>query len=150
VSGQSSNYSIGFLNILFRSRLIVCEYGNPEIGREHLLLGALAEPLWPEASPELLSFRLGLSPNAVEDLRQAVGCLIDRGESRQPEQGDVPLSESAVQLVAGAERLASELGNSLVRPLHLVLALLREDGALAAALRSAGVTAERVLRALRE
>jgi ATP-dependent Clp protease ATP-binding subunit ClpC len=119
---------------------------HDHVGTEHLLLGVLSLP--DEVGARALA-ALGLELAAARaQVMRAVGLP---GEPSPPE---LPVTPPARDALAGALREAIDLGSTIVRPEHVLLALLRErDGVAMRVLLGAGVDPRRLreeVRALSE
>ncbi len=108
--------------VIFFARYEASCFGSPYIETEHILLGLIRE------NREL--FRL--IPNLqVDDVRKTIEQALGTREKTLTSV-DLPLSnESKRVLVYGAEE-AERLASKAITPAHLLLALLRETGSMAA------------------
>src|SRR4030095_7832749 len=108
--------------VIFTARYEVSQFGAPAIETEHLLLGLLRE------EKSILSRFFPAHPS-VHVIRKQIERRVVRRE-KIPTSLEVPLSvESKNVLRYGAEESAS-LSNREIRPEHLLLGLLKEEGSL--------------------
>jgi len=106
-----------------------------EVQPGHLLLGLLADPGG-------LAARALAAQAPLDRIGAAVAATLGTGE--HDHQGEtVPFSPEARRVLAITLREALRLGHNYVGTEHILLALMQEGGALAEALTSVGVTAER-------
>jgi thiamine-phosphate pyrophosphorylase len=108
--------------------------GAAAVSPTHLLLGLLEEE---EGRPALLFAEQGLSPAT---LRSALGCPAESLPEANPGgAGDGPEPASRSPLIYAARELALELaGEGTVATEHLLLALLKAEGGVRAALEAVG------------
>ena len=107
------------------------------VGTEHLLIGILAEGRGVAARV------LGAYRMTVADARRYVSELV--GSGGDPVAGQVPFTPRARNVLLRANRVRLGLGADAVEPEHLLLAVIRDDGGVAARLLSQfGVDPERV------
>jgi ATP-dependent Clp protease ATP-binding subunit ClpA len=91
-----------------------------------------------------------LPPDLANDLQGRIGALLPRSQPL-PAAADMALSAGVRQVLAGAEALSKELDRSNVEPLHLLAAAVGDESAAAAQIfREAGLTREKVVKAIRE
>jgi ATP-dependent Clp protease ATP-binding subunit ClpC len=108
-------------------------FGHGSVGTEHLLLALLAEP--DEIATGVLN-AMGVSAASV-----AADVLQIGGSSQRSSIGYIPLTERARSVLRQAPREAQLLKHGLVWPEHVLLAILRDDSCVAAAiLLHAGIT----------
>ncbi len=119
---------------LFFARYEVSQLGATAIEPEHLLLGIVREPVGPVAA--ILS-SAGCSADTV---RQEVE---RRSATREKiaTSVEIPFAAGTARVLKFAEEEANRLRHSYIAPEHLLTALLREDGSVAASvLTSHGLT----------
>jgi hypothetical protein len=109
---------------VFFARGAACEYGNPIIGTEHLLLGVLRE------DRALLTSLPGRF-DAASDIRTEIQSGIIRGE-RIASSVEVPLSEDSKKSLVLAIESADKLGQRAVDTVHLLVGLLQVESGVAA------------------
>jgi ATP-dependent Clp protease ATP-binding subunit ClpC len=107
------------------------------IGTEHFLLGLIHEGQG-IAARALAS--MGIS---LEEMRQAVRDTIGRGAQPLPESGHIPFTPEAKKVLELSLREAMELGAGYIGTEHILLALIREEGAGAQLLAQAGIDLNR-------
>ncbi len=103
--------------------------GHEEIGTVHLLLG-------------VAGVAIDLLDVAVEPVRAAVVAL--HGSAPTSPRDPLPFSAEAKGALQGANTHALRLGQTVIDPAHLLLALLDAGGGAARALREAGATPSEV------
>jgi hypothetical protein len=111
--------------VIFFARYEASEYGSQHIETEHLLLGLLREDF------PLMIAMLG-STISVDAIRQEIEKHIQRGE-RFSVAIEVPLSAESTRVLRFAGEEADRLGQRNVGTEHMLLGLLREKNARAAA-----------------
>ena len=131
--------------VIFFARYEVSQLGGTSIGPEHLLLGLLREDK--SLIPRLLGER-------DEPVREAIRRLIEE-HSRVGEKistaVEIPLTEAAKDVLKYAAEESEGMSHRHIGTEHLLLGLLRIDGAYAAAvLREHGVGYDAVREALRQ
>ena len=120
---------------LFFSRYESAEQGRLSIRPEHVLLGVIradgrsSRDLWKTANVTL------------DEARAAV---VDPNEPRDAvvEPVQIPFQEATKALFTAAAQEADRLGHTRIATAHVVLALMREDGAASSFLRNRGITLE--------
>jgi ketosteroid isomerase-like protein len=110
--------------VIFFARFEASQYGSPQIGTEHILLGVMRE------GHTLMRQLLGPDVGARQ-IRTEIEKVITKGEtfSRSVE---VPLSGESKKVLQFAAQEAERLGNRYVTTEHFLLGMLRVDGSLAA------------------
>jgi ATP-dependent Clp protease ATP-binding subunit ClpB len=118
--------------------------GSPDFEPEHLAKALLEQE---QGVAEALLRRIGADPKLV-------GGRIDESLERLPKiQGGEPGSRMSQRLLKDldkAEDEAKKLGDEYVSTEHLLLALAQDKGAIGEALKSSGVTRERILASLKD
>ncbi len=119
---------------------------NPQVTPEHLL-GVLLEQDAGVVAPVLQ--KLGAAPQQV---RAEVNAALERLPTVSGDGGaeSTGASGEIVQVLRGAERAARELEDEYVSTEHVLLALADGKSGAGAALRAAGATRERLLKAIAE
>ena len=148
IPAQSSlfaRFTMALRQALFFSRYESATLGRLVIRPEHVLLGVIrgdgrsSRDLWKTAGVTL------------DEARAAV---VDPNEPRDEvvEPVQIPFQSATKALFAAAAAEADRLGHGRIATAHVVLALMREEGAASSFLRSRGVTLEtaRVAAALAE
>lgn len=119
---------------VFFARYEASQYGSPQIGTEHLLLG-----LWRERRAMMAKLFPGKSASESQ-IRAEVEKRIERGE-RIPTSADMPLSEENRNVLKLAVETADRLGYKHISPEHLLIAILHVGKSVAAQiLKDGGVT----------
>jgi ATP-dependent Clp protease ATP-binding subunit ClpB len=143
---QPDRFTIKSQEALQAAQGLADERRNPQSTPEHLLAVLLEQP---GGLVVPILRKLGAEPAAV---RQAVGQALDA----LPTLSGAPASEPAgasgeiVQILRSAEKETRELGDEYVSTEHLTLAISSHPGKAGEALRAAGATHERLLKALSE
>ncbi|HTU00880.1 MAG TPA: Clp protease N-terminal domain-containing protein, partial [Candidatus Sulfotelmatobacter sp.] len=119
--------------------------GHPQIEAEHLAIALLSQD---EGVASRLVEKAGGSPSAlVQRLQQALGRL-PRVSGPAGAPGQVYISPRVNEVLNAAEAEAQRMKDEYVSVEHLLLALAdMTDGAVADALRAAGLTREKLLEA---
>ncbi len=112
--------------VIFFARYEASQYGSPYIETEHLLLGLLRE------DPVLCREFLGPTSIAA-DIRTAIERQITRGE-RVSTSVEMPLTEECKKVLKLAAEESDRLGQRHIGTEHVLVALLRVEGSLAAQL----------------
>lgn len=118
---------------LFFSRYESAKLGRLKIRPEHVLLGVIrgdgrsSRDLWKTAGVTL------------DEVRAAV---VDPNEPRDEVVGPIPFQDATKALFTVAAQEADRLGHTRIATAHVVLALMREEGAASSFLRSRGITLE--------
>jgi Clp amino terminal domain, pathogenicity island component len=112
--------------VIFFARYEASQYGSPYIETEHLLLGLLRE------DPVLCRQFLGPTSVAV-DIRTDIERHITRRE-RISTSVEMPLTEECRKVLKLAAEEADRLGHRHIGTEHVLVALLRVEGSLAARL----------------
>jgi hypothetical protein len=112
--------------VIFFARYEASQYGSPNIETEHLLLGLLRE------DPVLCKQFLGPTSVAA-DIRAEIERQITR-RGRIPTSVEMPLTEECRKVLKLAAEEADRLGNRHIGTEHVLVALLRVEGSLAARL----------------
>ena len=112
--------------VIFFARYEASEYGSQDIDTEHLLLGLLREDF------PLMTAMIG-SKISADAFRQEIEKHMQRGE-RFSVGTEVPLSAESSHVLKFAGEEADRLGQRNVGTEHMLLALLREKKARAAAI----------------
>ena len=118
---------------LFFSRYESAKLGRLTIRPEHVLLGVIrsdghsSRDLWKTAGVTL------------DDARAVV---VDPDEPRDEVVGPLPFQDATRVLFTAAAQEADRLGHKRIATAHVVRALMREEGAASAFLRSRGITLE--------
>jgi ATP-dependent Clp protease ATP-binding subunit ClpC len=115
---------------IFFARYEAIQSGSQKIETHHLLLGLLRED-WEAFEPFLKS----------HDRATAIRSEIER---RFPHKPAMPLSHRAKCALADAAEESQRLGHSMTEPVHMVLGLLRQPGAVAEILAPDGMRVEAV------
>ncbi|MGA8501796.1 MAG: Clp protease N-terminal domain-containing protein [Candidatus Sulfotelmatobacter sp.] len=121
--------------VIFFARYEASNYGSPEIGTEHLLLGLLRENKnlygwFPKATPESLRQRINASSAKLPSTLTSV---------------DLPLNSAAKRVLKFAADEADRLAHRHIGTEHLFLGLLDEEACLAARfLREAGADGDNI------
>jgi ATP-dependent Clp protease ATP-binding subunit ClpC len=111
--------------VLFFARYEASEFGALAIEPEHLLLGLLREPAG--ALQQLVSTPPAAVDRIVAETRQRM-----HAREKISTSVEIPFSRPAqVALVYAAEE-ADRLTHATIRPVHLLLGLLHEEGTIAA------------------
>jgi hypothetical protein len=122
--------------VIFFARYEASQYGSPYIETEHLLLGLLRE------NPDLTRVVLP-SKTSIDAIRQQIGEHATRGEKTSTSI-DLPLSNESKRVLAYAAEEAERLLSKHIGSEHLLLGLLRENGAFGAQLlNSQGLSLDR-------
>src|SRR5215813_2148866 len=118
--------------------------GSPDFEPEHLAKALLTQE---QSVAEALLRRIGADPNLVS-------ARVDESLERLPKiQGGEPGSRMSQRLLKDldkAEDEAKKLGDEYVSTEHLLLALAQDKGAIGEALKSSGVTRDRILASLKD
>jgi hypothetical protein len=112
--------------VIFFARYEASQYGSPYIETEHLLLGLLRE------DPALCRQFLGPT-NVAADIRTEIERQITRRE-RVSTSVEMPLTEECKKVLNLAAEESERLGNRYIDTEHVLVALLRVEGSLAARL----------------
>jgi ketosteroid isomerase-like protein len=112
--------------VIFFARYEASEYGSRHIDTEHLLLGLMREDF------PLMSSMIG-SNISVDKIRQEIEKIIERGQ-RFSVGIEVPLSTGSRRVLKFAGEEADRFAQRQVGTEHMLLALLREKNARAAAI----------------
>jgi ATP-dependent Clp protease ATP-binding subunit ClpA len=112
--------------VIFFARFEASQYGSPYIETEHLLLGLLRE------DPELRRRFLG-STSVAADIRTEIERQITRRE-RISTSVEVPLTNECKRVLTLAAEEADRLGHRHIGTEHVLVSMLRVEGALAARL----------------
>jgi uncharacterized protein (TIGR02246 family) len=112
--------------VIFFARYEASQYGSPYIETEHLLLGLLRE------DPALCRQFLGPT-NVAADIRTEIERQITRRE-RVSTSVEMPLTEECKKVLNLAAEESERLGNRYIGTEHVLVALLRVEGSLAARL----------------
>ncbi|QTQ14260.1 ATP-dependent chaperone ClpB [Treponema parvum] len=116
---------------------------HSEIGLEHILMA-------------LLQQKDGLVPPLIERIGANVQSLIQKtqelldSDPRISGNTQTVLSNEAQKILAKAEKEMSDLHDRYLSTEHILLAITKSDGRTAEVLRSAGITHEAVLKALKD
>jgi DNA-binding transcriptional regulator YhcF (GntR family) len=143
-SGGSNayNFSGEMRAALARSRDESIRLGHEYVGTEHIVLGLVHGD--DDPATRLLAY-LGVDRG---DLRDRIASVVKTGRSRST--GDRPYTSRAKKVLELAMRAAREMGQNTVGADHLLLGVLNEEKGIGAqVLHSMGVTAERVVSAMR-
>ena len=123
--------------VIFFARYEASNFGSPWIEAHHLLLGLLRES-WDVFEPFL-------------KWREQAFAIRKEIEQRFPQQAppvptavDLPLSHQSKRALAYAAEESQRFGHGSIEPVHLVLGLLREPGAVAEILGRYGMGLEAV------
>jgi ATP-dependent Clp protease ATP-binding subunit ClpC len=111
--------------VIFFARYEASQFGAPAIDAEHILLGLMRED-------KALSNRFFLRSHlTIEVVRREIeNNTVPR--ERPPQTIDLPLSAEAKRVLAHAVEESERLNHRHTGTEHLLLALLREEGSLAA------------------
>jgi ATP-dependent Clp protease ATP-binding subunit ClpC len=110
--------------VIFFARYEASQFGSPDIGTEHLLLGILRED-------KALTNRFLRSHASVESIRKQIeGHTVIR--EKVSTSVDLPLSNESKRVLAYAGEEAERLTNQHIGTEHLLLGLLREEKCFAA------------------
>ena len=121
--------------VLIEARRAAARLGHEYVGTEHLLLGLLGA-----AGEALAPFLLGRRPAAMA---AAVERRVPPGDPAAVGREDLPYTSRAKHTLELATDEARRLGHDGLRPEHLLLGLLREEGGVGGqALREAGLELE--------
>lgn len=112
--------------VIFFARYEASQYGSKTIETEHLLLGLFRED-------HALVRRFLHERGGMQSIRDTIESQITRGE-RISTSVEVPLSTECKRILNNAAEEAERLGAQYVATEHLLLAILREHGTLAARL----------------
>jgi len=139
---EFARYTEHAKRVVFFGRYEASQYGSREIGTEHLLLGlfrgdrALARKLLGSGS---LIWQYASSRKSIESIRHDVRIVGPKLSTSE----DIPLSNESKRVLKCAAEEADQFNDQHIRSEHLVLALLRQDGSVAARLlNKEGVTLE--------
>jgi ATP-dependent Clp protease ATP-binding subunit ClpA len=127
------------IRVVFFARREVAERPRLAIEPEHLLLGVL------DSEPVLVTGHLA-SDWSIDRLRKE---LTGPTRSNLEEDVELPFTPGAETVLQRAAFEADRSGSSLVRPAHVLLALLDESQAVSKLLHAAGVTREAVAASLK-
>src|SRR5688572_30620571 len=111
--------------VLFFARYEASEFGSLSIEPEHLLLGLLREPA-------------GLVRQLLSTPPASVGAVIAETKRRMharekfPTSVEIPFSGSTKLALTYAAEEADRLLHGQIKPVHLLVGLLREEGTVAA------------------
>jgi ATP-dependent Clp protease ATP-binding subunit ClpC len=112
--------------------------GHDRIGTEHLLLGLLRE------GEGLAARALAALDVSVEEARAQVVRLVGRGDGPDVRTGQIPFTPRAKQALELGLREAMTLGHDYIGTEHVLLGLVRSEGAGARALWELGVGPDNV------
>ena len=112
--------------VIFFARYEASQYGSHTIETEHLLLGLFRED-------HALARKFLNERGGIQSIRDAIESQITRGE-RISTSVEVPLSAESKRVLHYAAEEAARLGAKHIATEHLLLGILREDGARAARL----------------
>ncbi|HET9671725.1 MAG TPA: ATP-dependent chaperone ClpB [Actinomycetota bacterium] len=115
---------------------------HQQIEPEHLLYALLADP---EGVVFPVLHQLGVVP---KQLRDRVGEILDGRPKVYAEGVQVSMAAATARLLEAAAHEAEQLTDEYVSTEHLLLAMLRGDGAVTRLLEESGVTRDAVLQAL--
>jgi hypothetical protein len=122
---------------LFYSRYEASQFGSRTISTEHLLLGVLREGKGGVCGRCVAAFHV-----SVDDIRKEVERVTERGE-KVSTSVEIPFTAEMKRVLQYAADEADRLMDKSIRPEHLLLGLLREEGCMAASiLASRGMTLE--------
>jgi hypothetical protein len=128
--------------VIFFARYEACQYGSPYIETEYLLLGLLRE------DPALLSRFVGPTSIAA-DIRTEIERQIPPRERIISTSVEVPLTNECKKVLTLAAEEADRLGHRHVGTEHVLAAMLRVEGSLAARLlREKGLKPEAIRKQL--
>jgi ATP-dependent Clp protease ATP-binding subunit ClpC len=137
-------YSESARRALFFARYEVSQLGATEIDTEHLLLGLIREP-HVRIARLLASWDL-----TAEGIRQDLEARV-AARARIPTSVEIPFSAAVRRILQYAAQEADQVDQHDIRPVHLLAALLREEGSVAASmLTSHGAGLDAVRRAIVE
>ena len=135
-------YSEKARRVIFFARYETSLFGQGTIEPEHLLLGMLRECL------PILYELLGLEVPWAE-MRTRIEEKLGPANPRISTSVDLPLSESAKQVLGLAEEECDQLGGGTLEIGHLLLGLVREESFAAQLLRERGADPEKIREKLR-
>ena len=128
--------------VLFFAREAVSRHGGDKITPRHLVLGIL------RAVPGSIG-QFMTSPGWSEQLIEERFVAMMDGEPLLPESTSIPFASASQLVLDRAAQGADDLGAAVIRPEHLLLPLLDDDGTKDV-LRDAGITSDRILRYLKQ
>jgi ATP-dependent Clp protease ATP-binding subunit ClpC len=118
-------YTAAARKTIFFARYEASQFGNAEIGIEHLLLGILREDL-------ALAIRLLGTAEKAHAVRRQVEERIPRGGEKLATSVDLPLNQDAKRALDYAGAAADRFGHRHIGTEHLLAGLLQEERTLAA------------------
>ena len=138
------NYSDEARRVIFFARWETSQFGNNAIDTKHIFLGLIRERDHDGVPSKLSALFLKLIPrHEGECLIAAVEETIARGEPVSTSV-DLPLTESAKEVLANVETVAHQHGHREIRPVHILAALIEVDSELAEILSQHGVKRDAV------
>jgi ATP-dependent Clp protease ATP-binding subunit ClpC len=114
--------------IVFAAQEQARELGHDYIGTEHLLLALLRQP---ESVPATALTDLGVT---YEDAREDVLRIVGRGEGAR--SGHIPFTPRSKKVLELSLRESLRLKDKAIRPVHLLLGIVREGEGVAALIMS--------------
>ncbi len=136
-------YTTKALRVIFMARYEVSQFGASSIETEHLLLGLLREEI------SILSRFFPAHPS-LDEIRKQIEERVAIHE-QIPTSLDVPLSVESKNVLLYTAEEADSLSHQDIRPEHLLLGLLKEEGSLGEKiLRKNGVEYSAVRKELEE
>jgi ATP-dependent Clp protease ATP-binding subunit ClpA len=126
--------------VLFYARWIVSELGGTTIEPEHSLLGLM------RTQPAAVISTLAQRTSADDMIRELRGRVAQ--DEKVSKEVDIPFSEATEEVLVRAVEEARGLDTLVVRPEHMLLALLYGETAISSILREHGVEASSVRKHL--
>jgi ATP-dependent Clp protease ATP-binding subunit ClpA len=154
------SYSIRAKQVIFLTRLESGARGAQMLDVDDLVAGLITEDQ--NAIPSALA-RLGmtgefmnspehypfLSPDIANSVLESIHQSLPRSQ-QVPISTDMPISPGLQQILSAASDLRKKLQSKEVTPLHLLAATMRGSHSAVQALRDAGITEERVQKAIED
>ncbi len=112
--------------VLFFARYECSQVGSPSIETEHVLLGLIREPTG------LLATILSTPPASLDGVRTELQRRIATTTEKIPPSVEIPFSAQAKRALIYTTEEADRARHSFIGPEHMLLGLLREQGAVAA------------------
>jgi Clp amino terminal domain, pathogenicity island component len=123
-------------NAVADAALVAREWGHDYIGTEHLLLSLYRDP------HGIGAVVLSVSGLSEDQAAEAIAQRVKRGSRAREGRFTEPFTPRAKGALDAARSAAVDLGHGHVGTEHLLLGLLRTDGAAAEVLERAGITPE--------
>jgi ATP-dependent Clp protease ATP-binding subunit ClpC len=123
---------------IFFARYEASQHGTAEIGTPCLLLGILRE------EKDLMARLLPAGKEELARLSADVEAVFPKAAQKNATSVDLPMSHAALRALAYAAEEGKRLGHNLIDSWHLLLGLLRENGAESACLKGHGIESETV------